>query len=43
MWCRGFAGWVEDRGGEAKEGEVSGGAEDGRGVVGRDIVVGEEG
>lgn len=48
MWCRGFMGWVEERGGAVKvegEGSLGGRVErDGavvcRGVVGRDIAVG---
>ena len=43
MWWRGFTGWVEERGGprETKL-PVAGGAvdEEGRGVVGRDIIGG---
>lgn len=39
MWWRGFTGWVEERGGEAKDEVVGWGGGWGRGVVGRDIVV----
>lgn len=48
MCCRGFMGWVEERGGAVKvegDGSLGGrverdGAVVGRGVVGRDIVIG---
>ena len=39
MWWRGLTGWVEERGGEAKDAVVGWVGGWGRGVVGRDIVV----